>query len=125
MNRGKEIVRLVGMVANLATTIGFVYLYSLTAREAVKCYYGSVWGMRLVLCAACEAFLHYSLYLFILPVTVLCCSVVAIRYRRVIAQECIIQCGWWITVSLLLWALWSWMFAFVPPHPAVAIYTYK
>lgn len=125
MHRGREIIRAAGVSTTLGMTIGMVYLYSLIAREAVRCYYGAVWGVRLVLYANCQAFLDYSAYLLIVPVTLFCFSALAIRYERELAHEIVIQLGWFIIVLLILWAVCSWTYAFVPPHPAAAIYSYK
>lgn len=125
MIRSRELVRTTGMAVTSIATILLVYLYSLLAQEAVRCYYAAVWGMRLVLYANCEAFLDYSMYLLVVPASLFCFSVLAIRYQRVVVQEIVIQCGWFFTVVLILWAVCSWTYAFIPPHPAAAIYTYK
>jgi len=122
MNRFKELVRTTGMAVASIASILLLYFYSVLAQEAVRCYYAAVWGMRLVLNVQCEAFLNYSMYLLIIPVSLFCFSALAIRYQRVVVQEIIIQCGWLFTVALILWAVCSWTYAFIPPHPAAAIY---
>lgn len=124
MNRPKALVRLVFMALTLAGVIGLVYIYSLFASEAARCYQAGLWGTRLVLSIQCEGFVNYTLYLLFIPGVLFCCGCVAVRYRLDLVLECIINFGWMFMLLLIMWALVGWMHAFIPTNPSAFQFNY-